>query len=78
MFDLEVVSPKRTLFKDAINHLSLDGDETEYEILGFHAHLIGVLRQGQIVIDNKKAIPVKKGIIRFYENKCTVLVEETV
>ena len=78
MFDLEVVSPKRTLFKAAVDHVLFDGDDTEYEILSFHAHLIGVLRQGQIVIDNKKAILIKKGIVRFYENKCTVLAEEPV
>ena len=76
MFDLTVISPKRILFNDAVNHVFLDGDDTEYELLGFHAHLIGVLREGKIVIDNKKAILIKKGIVRFYENKCAILVEE--
>lgn len=78
MFDLTVISPKRVLFDDAVNHLFLDGDDTEYELLSFHAHLIGVLREGRIIINNRKAIPIKKGIIRFYENRCSILVEELV
>ena len=78
MFDLTVISPKRVLFNDAVNHVFLDGDDTEYELLGFHAHLVGVLKQGRIVIDNKKTISIQKGIVRFYENRCTVLVEEPV
>ena len=76
MFDLTITSPKRVLFDDAVNHVFLDGDDTEYEILSFHAHLVGVLREGRIVIDNKTAVPIKKGIVRFYENRCSVLIEE--
>ena len=78
MFDLTVISPKKILFNDAVNHLFVNGDETEYELLSFHAHLVGVLGEGNIVINNKKAIPVKKGIVKFYENKCVILVEEPV
>ena len=76
MFDLTVSSPKRILFEDAVNHVFLNGDDSEYELLSFHAHLVGVLRQGQIVIDNKKTIPIKKGVVNFYENRCTILIEE--
>lgn len=76
MFDLTVISPERILFNDAVNRVLLDGDDTEYELLSFHAHLIGVLRRGRIIIDNKKAIAIKKGIVKFFENKCTILVEE--
>ncbi len=76
MLDLTVVSPKRILFDDAVTHVFMDGDDSEYEILSFHAHLVGVLREGKIIIDNKKSIPIKKGIVRFYENRCSILVEE--
>lgn len=76
MFDLMVVSPQRVLFNDAVNKLFLDGDDSEYEILSFHAHLIGVLRAGRILIDEKKAIPIQKGVVQFYENRCIILVEE--
>ena len=76
MFDLKVVSPRRVLFDNAVDRVFLDGDDTEYELLSFHAHLVGVLQKGTIVIDNKKAIPIEKGIVRFYENQCLILVEE--
>lgn len=76
MFDLTITSPKRVLFNDAVERVFVDGDETEYEFLSFHAHVLGVLREGRIIINNKKAISIRKGIVRFYENKCFILVEE--
>ena len=76
MFDLTVISPQRVFFDDAVSKLWLDGDETEYEILSIHAHLMGVLRKGRIVINGNKAIPIRKGIIQFYENRCLILIEE--
>ncbi len=76
MFDLMIISPKRVLFDDAASRVFLDGNETEYELLSFHVHLIGILRKGKIVIDEKKGILIKKGVVKFYENKCVILVEE--
>ena len=76
MFDLTIISPERVLFNEAVTRVVLDGDESEYELLSFHAHLIGVLREGDIVIDNKSMIPIRKGVVKFYENKCLILVEE--
>ena len=75
MFDLIVLTPKQTLFDDAVESVWIDGDQTEYELLSFHAHLLGILR-GRIIIDKKKVIPIKRGIVSFYENKCTVLAEQ--
>ena len=76
MFDLMIISPQRVLFNDAVNRVFLDGDDGEYESLSFHAHLVGILQQGSVIIDEKKAFPINKGIVQFYENKCTILVEE--
>ena len=76
MFDLTIISPKRVIFEDAVRQLALDGDDSEYELLSFHQHLLGVLQEGNIVIDSKIAIPIKKGVVQFYENKCLILVEE--
>ena len=76
MFDLTIITPERILFKDAVDRVFLDGDDTEYELLSFHASLLGVLRRGQIVIDNKKAIPIQAGVVKFFENKCVILIQE--
>lgn len=76
MFDLTVVSPQRIIFDDAVSKIWIDGDDSEYELLPFHSHLMGVVRSGRIIVDDKKAIPVRKGVVQFYENKCLILVEE--
>ena len=76
MFDLMVVSPQRVLFDEAVERILIDGDDNEYELSSFHAHLIGVLGEGNIIIDNKKMVQVRRGIVKFYENKCMILVEE--
>lgn len=71
-----ITSPKRVLFNDAVTKVLVDGDDSEYEFLSFHTHVLGVMREGRIIINNKKTIPIRKGIVRFYENKCFMLVEE--
>lgn len=77
MFDLKIVSPKRLVLEEAVEKVRIDGDDSEYEFLSFHAHCIGIVREGLIVINDKKAVPVKKGIVAFKDNKCTILIEET-
>lgn len=78
MFDLTIISPQRILFDDAVERVFLDGDDSEYELLSFHAHLIGVLREGKIIINNKSVIRIRKGVVNFYENRCMILVEEPI
>ncbi len=76
MFDLLIVTPKKVLMDEAVERVFLDGISTEFELLSFHAHLVGILRRGRIIINNRKAILVNKGVVKFFENKCVILVEE--
>ena len=76
MFDLTIVTPKRVIFEDAVERVLVDGDESEYELMSFHAKALGLLREGDIIINNKIAIPIKAGIVSFNDNKCLMLVEE--
>ena len=76
MFDLTVISPKKVVFEDVVKKVWLDGDDSEFEILSFHQHLLGVLGEGDIVINDKTAIPIKRGVVKFFENKCLILIEE--
>ena len=39
--------------------------------------LIGLVQQGDIIIDWKRRVPIRSGILRFFANECTILVEET-
>lgn len=76
MFDLTVVTPKRVIFEDAVERVVVDGDESEYELMSFHAKTLGLLREGEIIINNKISIPIKAGIVSFNDNKCMILAEE--
>ncbi len=76
MFDLTIVTPKRVIFEDAVERVLIDGDESEYELMSFHSKTLGLLRAGDIIINNKIAIPVKAGIVAFNDNKCLILAEE--
>jgi F0F1-type ATP synthase epsilon subunit len=72
-----ILSPKNLVYEKEITSLFLQGDRGEFELLAYHYPLVGILAKGDIIIDQTKRIPVKSGIVRFYANECTVLIEET-
>jgi F0F1-type ATP synthase epsilon subunit len=76
-FRCVILSPKNLIFEDEVNSLYIIGDRTEYEILVYHYPLIGLVKKGDIVIDWKRRVPIRSGILRFFANECTILVEET-
>ena len=71
------MSPKNVVFESEVNSLFIIGDRSEYELLAYHYPLIGLLAKGEIVVDWQRRIPVQSGIVRFFANECTILVEET-
>ncbi|MBF0385629.1 MAG: hypothetical protein HQL27_07125 [Candidatus Omnitrophica bacterium] len=75
-FRCMILSPKRLVYENDVNSLFLTGDKSEYEILAYHYPLLGVLKKGNIVVDWKEKIPIEGGVIRFFANECTILVEE--
>jgi len=76
MFDLQVIGQKRTIFNGTAKSVWVDGVESEFEFLSFHAEAVGILRKGEIVIDNRRMIPIQSGVVNFANNKCLILVEE--
>lgn len=76
-FRCVILSPKNLIFENEVNSLFIIGDRSEYEILPYHYPLIGLVRKGDVIIDWKFRIPVRSGILRFFANECTILVEET-
>ena len=72
-----ILSPKNLIFEREITSVFVSSDKGEFELLSYHYPLVGNLVAGDIVIDQADRIPVKSGIIRFYANECTILVEET-
>jgi F0F1-type ATP synthase epsilon subunit len=76
-FRCVILSPKNLIFESEVSSLFITGDRTEYELLAYHYPLIGLVQESDIVIDWKRRIPVRSGILRFFANECTILVEET-
>ncbi len=76
MFDLKIVSETRIIMDEAVKSVIIDGESSEYELLSFHADTVGILRRGDIIIDNNFKVPVLAGVVSFYDNKCLILVQE--
>ena len=76
-FRCAILSPKNLVFEGEVNSVFIPGDQGEYELLAYHYPLVGLVAQGDIVIDGERNVPVKSGIVRFFANECTILVEET-
>ena len=75
-FKCIVLSPHALIYENEIQSIFLTGDRGEFEILAYHYPLLGVLGSGDIVINFKEKIPIKGGVVRFFANECTILVEE--
>ncbi|MDE2028789.1 MAG: hypothetical protein KGJ11_09650, partial [Candidatus Omnitrophica bacterium] len=74
-FRCVILSPKNLIFQSNVKSLYIIGDRSEYELLAYHYPLIGLVQRGDIIIDWKQRIPVGSGILRFFANECTILVE---
>ena len=77
-FALKILNPKHVLFAAQVESVFLPGDQGEFELQSQHAPLISLLKEGAIVVDWTTAIPVKKGMVRFSDEECVILVEEPV
>jgi F-type H+-transporting ATPase subunit epsilon len=71
-----ILNPKRVVFEGEARSVSLPGDQAEFELLDFHAPIVSLLRPGRVVIDWRTAIPIKRGMVKFDNNDCMLLVEE--
>ena len=74
-FKCTILSPNELIYENQIQSVFLKGDRGEFEILAYHYPLIGVLSEGDIIIDWKESIPIKGGVVRFFANECVVLLE---
>ena len=75
-FKCTILSPKNLIFESNVTSLFIIGDRSEYELLAYHYPLVGLVQKGNIIIDWKRQIPIRSGILRFFANECTILVEE--
>jgi F-type H+-transporting ATPase subunit epsilon len=71
-----ILSPKHVLFDGEARSVFLPGDLAEFEIQDYHAPIVSLLRPGKVVVDWKQAVTIKRGMVKFDNNECMVLVEE--
>ena len=72
-----ILSPKNLIFESDVTSLFIIGDRNEYELLAYHYPLVSLVQKGDIIVDWKRRIPIRSGILRFFANECTILIEET-
>jgi F0F1-type ATP synthase epsilon subunit len=64
------------IFDGDARSVFLPGDTAEFELLDYHAPIVSLLRPGKVTIDWQTSIPIKRGMVKFDQNECMVLVEE--
>ena len=75
-FNLEIISPEKTIFNDNIDLCILPGIEGDFGILKNHMPFLTTLRIGVYMYKNKKIVEtflVNGGIVEVSENTCTLL-----
>ena len=70
------MSPNRIVYQNEIQSIFLTGDQGEYEILAYHYPVLGVLKKSDVIINWNEKVPINGGVIRFFANECTILIEE--
>jgi len=75
-FKLSVMTPEALLYQNEVESVFFTGDTGEYELMPYHYPVLGVLVEGNIIVNWREAIPIKFGLIKFFANDCVVLVEE--
>lgn len=78
LFKFTVLSPNELIYEKEVHSVFFQGDEGEFEILAYHYPLIAVLKKSDVVINWNERLPVKGGVVRFFANECTVLVEDEI
>ena len=77
-FALKVLNPKQIVFQGQAESVFLPGDAGEFELLAYHAPILSLLKEGEIVVDWKTRIPIKKGMVRYLSGECVILLDEKV
>ncbi len=76
-FRCTILSPKNLVFESTVSSVFIIGDRSEYELLAYHYPLVGLVQKGDIIVDWQRRIPIRSGVLRFFANECTILIEET-
>ena len=76
MIDLTIINPKHILYQGEASSVFLPGDHGEFVILPLHAPIVSLLKPGEVVVNWEERINITRGMVKFDENKCVIVVEE--
>lgn len=74
MFDALILDYNEVLFKGQARSVILPGEKGVFEIMDFHATIVSLLQEGDIIVDGE-IFPIRRGIVNFYRNEMVVMVE---
>lgn len=75
-FKIRVLNPKQVVFEGEAETVFLPGDRGEFELLAYHSPIVSLLKEGEIVVDWKTRIPIRKGMVRYSGDECVILLEQ--
>ncbi len=76
-FKVTVMTPDKLVYENEVQSIFITGDRGEYELLPYHYPVLGIVKESNIILNWKEAIPVKSGILRFFANDCIILIEQS-
>jgi len=77
-FQLDIVTPEKTIFSDTVDDVYLPGSEGEMGILTMHAALVAPLKPGELryLKDGKvEELAVGEGFVEVADNQVSVLID---
>ena len=76
MFKTIIMTPAKTLYQGETWSVFLPGSSGEFEILEFHKSIVSLLKEGRIICNWEKVIPIRKGAMRMSGDELVAIVEE--
>ena len=76
MFEVIMISPEEIIYQGTAESAVFPGETGVFETLSYHRPIVSRLVGGSVFIDNRE-YPIRRGLMGFYHNKATVIVEKS-
>lgn len=70
------MTPDALVYENDVYSVFISGDHGEYELLAYHYPLIGIMYEGDIIINWRESISLNEGIVKFFANDCIILIQQ--
>ncbi len=77
MFKTTIMTRDTVLFEGETWSVFLPGATGEFEVLEMHKPIVSLLKEGKIIIDWKKNIPINRGAVRMADDELVAIVERS-